>query len=152
MVHGLSATIERASCILAGAKWVFVQSLRLLPSDSLAFWQREIWVWVKIKPPADNRFWSMLPLTRVPFRVHIFDPRPVTRRTSSDRVCAGARHVLHLLLGLHLTSFRRESAELDAWQCLTHSRSQLPVLTVSFLVGRVTLLKWTTEKNRVLLF
>ena len=23
-----------------------------------------IWVWVKIKPPGDHRFWSMLPLTR----------------------------------------------------------------------------------------
>ena len=25
------------------------------------------WVWVKIKPPGDRRFWSMFPLTRVPF-------------------------------------------------------------------------------------
>ena len=35
-----------------------------------------IWVWVKIKPPGDYRFWSMLPLARVPFGVPIFDPQP----------------------------------------------------------------------------
>ena len=33
-------------------------------------------VWVKIKPPKDHRFWSMLPLTRVPFWVPIVDPQP----------------------------------------------------------------------------
>ena len=35
-----------------------------------------IWVWVKIKPPGDRRFWSMFPLTRVPFEVPILDPQP----------------------------------------------------------------------------
>ena len=35
------------------------------------------WVWVKIKPPGDRRFWSMFPLTRVPFGGYpIFDPQP----------------------------------------------------------------------------
>ena len=34
------------------------------------------WVWVKIKPPGDHRFWSMLPFTRIPFWVHSFDPQP----------------------------------------------------------------------------
>ena len=34
------------------------------------------WVWVKIKPPGDRRFWSMLPVTRVLFWVPIFDPQP----------------------------------------------------------------------------
>ena len=38
-----------------------------------------IWVWVKIKPPGDRRFWSMFPLTRVPFWVQIFDPPPDLR-------------------------------------------------------------------------
>ena len=38
--------------------------------------QNPTWVWVKIKPPGDHRFWSMLPLTRVPFWVPIFDPQP----------------------------------------------------------------------------
>ena len=33
-----------------------------------------IWVWVKMKPPADRRFWSMFPLTRVLLWVHSFDP------------------------------------------------------------------------------
>ena len=44
-----------------------------------------IWVWVKIKPPGDHTFWSMLPLTRVPFWVPIFDPQPykVERVTGS---------------------------------------------------------------------
>ena len=34
-----------------------------------------IWV-VKTKPPGDRRFWSLLPLTRVPFWVPMFDPQP----------------------------------------------------------------------------
>ena len=43
---------------------------------------RPVWVpnqgvWVKIKPPGDRRFWSMFPLTRGPFWVHIFDPQPL---------------------------------------------------------------------------
>ena len=29
-----------------------------------------------IKPPGDRRFWSMLPFTKVPFWVPIFDPQP----------------------------------------------------------------------------
>ena len=32
----------------------------------------------KIKPPGDRRFWSMFPLTRVPFGVPIFDPQPTS--------------------------------------------------------------------------
>ena len=35
-------------------------------------------IWVKTKPPGDRRFWSMFPLTRVPFGVPIFDPQPHT--------------------------------------------------------------------------
>ena len=38
--------------------------------------QKFKWVWVKIKPPGDHRFWSMCPLARVPFGVPIFDPQP----------------------------------------------------------------------------
>ena len=35
--------------------------------------KRGIWVWLKIKPPGDRRFWSMVPFTRVPFWVpHMF--------------------------------------------------------------------------------
>ena len=34
-----------------------------------------MWVWVRIKP-GDRRFWSMFPLTRVPFGVPIFYPQP----------------------------------------------------------------------------
>ena len=32
------------------------------------------WMWVKITPPGDRRFWSMFPLARVPFGVPILDP------------------------------------------------------------------------------
>ena len=38
--------------------------------------QKVKWVWVKIKPPGDRRFWSRFPFTRVPFEVPIFDPHP----------------------------------------------------------------------------
>ena len=31
-----------------------------------------IWVWLKIKQEGLLRFWSMFPLTRVPFRVPVF--------------------------------------------------------------------------------
>ena len=34
------------------------------------------WVWVKVKPPQNRRFWSMCPLTGVPFGEPIFDPLP----------------------------------------------------------------------------
>ena len=34
------------------------------------------WVWVKIKPPGDRKFWSLVPFTRFPFKVPIFDPQP----------------------------------------------------------------------------
>ena len=37
---------------------------------------KAVWVWVKIKPPGDRRFWSMFPFTMIPFWVHIFDPQP----------------------------------------------------------------------------
>ena len=33
-------------------------------------------MWVKIKPPWDRRFLSLVPFTRVPFWVPIFDPQP----------------------------------------------------------------------------
>ena len=34
-------------------------------------------MWVKNRPPGDHRFWSLLPLTRVPFWGYpIFDPQP----------------------------------------------------------------------------
>ena len=33
-------------------------------------------MWVQIKPPRGHRFRSMLLLTRVPFRVPIFNPQP----------------------------------------------------------------------------
>ena len=33
-------------------------------------------VWGKIEPPGDRRFWSMFPLTRVPFWYRFFDPQP----------------------------------------------------------------------------
>ena len=47
------------------------------PADKSIFQEVAIiWVWVKIKPPGDRRFWSMFPLTRVPFGVPIFDPLP----------------------------------------------------------------------------
>ena len=35
-----------------------------------------IWLWVKIKPPGDRRFWSIFPFTRVPFWAPIVDPQP----------------------------------------------------------------------------
>ena len=36
----------------------------------------DIWVWVKIKTPGHRRFQSLVPFTRVPFRVPVFDPQP----------------------------------------------------------------------------
>ena len=35
-----------------------------------------MWVWVKVKPPGDHKFWSMFPLARVPLGGDpIFDPQ-----------------------------------------------------------------------------
>ena len=35
-----------------------------------------IWVWLKTKQEGLRRFWSMFPLTRVPFWYRFFEPRP----------------------------------------------------------------------------
>ena len=35
-----------------------------------------IWVWLKIKQEGLRRFWSMFPLTRVPFWHGFFEPQP----------------------------------------------------------------------------
>ena len=46
----------------------------------------KIWVWVKIKPPGDRRFWPTLPLVWVPVWVRIFDPQPyVTSQQGEER-------------------------------------------------------------------
>ena len=58
---------------------LWTASSRLLTSSSTVPSAAPTWVWVKMKPPGDRRFWSMLPLTRVPFGVPIFDPQPHDR-------------------------------------------------------------------------
>ena len=50
-----------------------------------------MWVWVKIKPPGDRRFWSMFPLTRVPLWFLIFEPHPCVS------CCQPARQVYRVL-------------------------------------------------------
>ena len=70
------------------------------PSVIPPSWEK---VRVKIKPPGDLRFWSMFPLTRVPFGVPIFGPqlcrcpascaaKPSGRRggSAAGRSCGGA--------------------------------------------------------------
>ena len=54
--------------------------------------ERVTWVWVKIQPPGDRRwFWSMFPLTRVPFGVPIFDPQPLGVRIKTVTAVNGLR-------------------------------------------------------------
>ena len=36
----------------------------------------ERWVWLKITEEGQRRFWSMFPLTRVPFWYQFFEPQP----------------------------------------------------------------------------
>ena len=46
-----------------------------LPFVLFSSWRRfpfEIWVWVKIKPPGNRRFWSMFPLTRATHFGYLF--------------------------------------------------------------------------------
>ena len=38
-----------------------------------------IWVWLKIKQQGLRKFWSMFPLTRVPFWYRFFEPQPYLR-------------------------------------------------------------------------
>ena len=47
--------------------------------------------WVKIKPPGDRRFWSMFPLTRVPFGAPIFDPQPHQHWSSTQQYQANTK-------------------------------------------------------------
>ena len=46
-----------------------------------------MWVWVKTKPAGDHRVWSMLPLTRVPFWVPMFDPQPCHYMAMNFKSC-----------------------------------------------------------------
>ena len=48
----------------------------LCPSSVIDLEGSSTWVWVKIKPPVDRRFFALFPFTRVPFWVPIFDPHP----------------------------------------------------------------------------
>ena len=43
------------------------------PKSCLNLGTPKKWVWVKIEPPGDRRFWSMFPFTRIPFGVHMLD-------------------------------------------------------------------------------
>ena len=38
-----------------------------------------LWLWVKIEQEGLRRFWSMCPLTRVPFWYRFFEPQPYGR-------------------------------------------------------------------------
>ena len=64
--------------------WPFSEANSRLfhPAPNLAAvgWDLEpltCWVWLKIKEEGLRRFWSMFPLTRVPFRYRFFEPPPV---------------------------------------------------------------------------
>ena len=63
----------------------------------LGTWKIHNWVWVKMKPPGDRRFWSMFPLTRVPFWVYIFDPPPTGLGNLNKRYLEGASGISMLL-------------------------------------------------------
>ena len=52
---------------------VGVQSLQRNSFDIIPL---AIWVWVKTKAPGDRRFQSLVPFTRLPKRIPIFDPQP----------------------------------------------------------------------------
>ena len=43
------------------------------PTNPIGF---DEWVWLKIKQEGLRRFWSMCPLTRVPFWYWFFEPQP----------------------------------------------------------------------------
>ena len=62
--------VARQACLRCGRSWhvhcqLFSASQQVSNDPS---WQTlsNIWVWVKIKPPGDRRFWSIFPFTRVP--------------------------------------------------------------------------------------
>ena len=65
-----------AAC-LRGMMQRIVELLRLgtKPESFLAVYFA-IWVWLKIKQEGVRRFWSMFPLTRVPFWYRFFEPQP----------------------------------------------------------------------------
>ena len=58
----------------------------------------DIWVWLKIKQEGLRRFWSMFPLTRVPFWYRFFEPQPYYKSPSPQselrRAFAGALRYL----------------------------------------------------------
>ena len=62
-------------------------------------------MWVKIKPLGDHTFWSMLPLTRVPFWVPIFDSQSSSLLAVSairaESVCAKDVLFRRRVLALH---------------------------------------------------
>ena len=46
------------------------------PSSRLERCPTSMWVWLKIHQEGLRRFWSMFPLTRVPFWFRFFEPQP----------------------------------------------------------------------------
>ena len=44
------------------------------------------WVWLKMKQEGLRRFWSMFPLTRVPFWYRFFEPQPHAKGTVQCRL------------------------------------------------------------------
>ena len=44
-----------------------------------------IWVWLKINQQGLRRFWSIFPLTRVPFWYRFFEPQPFDDKAIRDR-------------------------------------------------------------------
>ena len=60
-------------------RFSFLFSLVIFPLDRVASRTAYIWVRVKMKPPGDRRFLSLVPFTRVPFWLRIFEPSPYPR-------------------------------------------------------------------------
>ena len=45
-----------------------------------------IWVWLKIKQEGLRRFWSMFPLTRVPFWYRFFEPQLFRKKHGANKM------------------------------------------------------------------
>ena len=62
------------------------------------------WVWVKIKPPGDHRFLSMVSFTRVPFGVPICGPQPCFTNGFIQNHTAGRHQSNRELWSIHRAS------------------------------------------------
>ena len=74
---GFTVSLEGSSqAYPRDVKGIWTLCVLFVPTSKSNPQTQHIWLWVKIAPPADHWFLSLVPFTRVSFWVPIYDPLP----------------------------------------------------------------------------